>query len=235
MYEEHGSKNHPGGLKDLRVENKTIPCFAVPENSPKCLVFLLNLYMKRLPRYAFAEDVLYLRPKPKCPNDPDTPWYEEIPVRKNTLANMMKDMSAECGISKKNNHSLRAAGASSMFQANVPEKIIQKTTGHRSVEALRSYERISTVSKVLMSNASYKKPDAVETGPQKENLLTSVHTNTKVDGGTCLSRVLGDMSNCTIGNLTINVNPVINVQRAETQIEEEFDALVSGPTVMLFF
>jgi hypothetical protein len=26
-----------------------------------------------------------------------------------------------------------------------------------------------------------------------------------------------------IGNLTINVNPVINVQKTELQIEEEFD------------
>ena len=28
-----------------------------------------------------------------------------------------------------------------MFQANVPEKIIQERTGHRSVKALRLYER----------------------------------------------------------------------------------------------
>ena len=46
IYEEHGSKNHPGGLKDLRVDNKTVPCHAMPEQSPKCLVFLLNLYIK---------------------------------------------------------------------------------------------------------------------------------------------------------------------------------------------
>ena len=41
-----------------------------------------------------------------------------------------------------------------MFQANVPEKIIQSITAH-SVDALRKYERVSTeqhqvVSKVLM-------------------------------------------------------------------------------------
>ena len=68
--------------------------------------------------------MLYLRPKPKCPNDPNTPWYEEIPLGKNTLANMIKDMSANCVISKITNHSLRTTGGSSMFQANVPEKII---------------------------------------------------------------------------------------------------------------
>ena len=41
-----------------------------------------------------------------------------------------------------------------MFQANVPEKIIQKTTGHRSIEALRSYERVSNEQqKAVMKNA----------------------------------------------------------------------------------
>ena len=69
FYEEHGPINHPGGLKDLRVENKSVPCYAVTENIPKYLVFILKLYMKRLPRYAFLEDILYLRPKEKCPAD----------------------------------------------------------------------------------------------------------------------------------------------------------------------
>ena len=70
-----------------------------------------------------------------------------------------------------------------------------------------------------MSNASYKKTQI----QWKLTSKGSVRTNTKLDGGTCLSRVLGDMYNW---NLKINVNPVINVQRTETLIEEEFDALV---------
>ena len=228
IYEEHGSKNHPGGLKDLRVDNKTVPCHAMPEQSPKRLVFLLNLYIKRLPKYAFVHDVLYLRPKPKCPADPDAPWYEEKPVGKNTHSTMMKGMSVECGIATKTNHSLRATGVTSMFQANVPEKIIQKTTGHRSVEALRSYERISanqykSVSKVLMSNAMYEKSDLGETNSQKENSPSVIHT--KPADGTCLSHVLGDMTNCTIGSLSINIKPVITMQKTETEIEQ---ALVSA-------
>ena len=42
VYEEHSSKNHPGGLKDLRVENKTVPCYAVPDNSLKSLVSIFQ-------------------------------------------------------------------------------------------------------------------------------------------------------------------------------------------------
>ena len=181
FYEEHGSRNHPGGLKDLRVENKSVPCFTVTENVSKCLVFILNLYMKRLPSYAFIED---FRPKEKCPADPESPWYEERPLGKNALSNMMKEMSQEGGIAKKTNHSLCATGASAMFQGGVAEKITQKATGHKSVEALRTYEQASSeqfkyVSKVLMG----KLPDS-----QKENAHTTLQQS---NASTTCSRILG--------------------------------------------
>ena len=143
-YIEHGSKNRPGGLSDVWVENKEVTCHACPEEIPKCLVFLLNKYLAKLPKYAFEQDILYLRPKASTPADDHSPWYEEAAVGKNTLSVMVKEMSAEAGIGGKTNHSLRATGASAMFRASVPEKIIQKTTGHRSIEALRSHERVST-------------------------------------------------------------------------------------------
>ena len=54
---------------------------------------------------------------------------------------MVKNMFAEVGIEGKSNHSLRATGASVLFQAHVPEKIIQERTGHRCLKSLRQYER----------------------------------------------------------------------------------------------
>ena len=45
------------------------------------------------------------------------------------------------------NHSLRASEATSLFQAEAPEKVIQEFTGHRSVEALRQYEKIANQQK----------------------------------------------------------------------------------------
>ena len=41
------------------------------------------------------------------------------------------------------NHSLRATGATCLFNAGMPEKVIQKTTGHRSIKALKGYEKVS--------------------------------------------------------------------------------------------
>ena len=107
-YIEHGSKNRSGELSDLRVENKEVTCHSVPEDLPKCLVYLLRLYMSKLPKYAIEQDVLYLRPKASVPADPDSPWYDEASVGKNSLSVMVKEMCAEAG---KTNHSLRATGA----------------------------------------------------------------------------------------------------------------------------
>ena len=38
---------------------------------------------------------------------------------------------------------MRASGATAMFQNNIPERVIHKVTGHRSLHSLRAYERIT--------------------------------------------------------------------------------------------
>ena len=64
--------------------------------------------------------------------------------RENKLNSLLKEMCAEAGLPTDfTNHSLRAYGATTLFQAKVPEKLIQMRTGHKSLEALRSYKRTS--------------------------------------------------------------------------------------------
>ena len=82
-------------------------------------------------------------------------------------------------------------GPTALFQANVPERIIQKVTGHKSLDALRSYERVSVsqhqeVSKILMTN------------------LTSESVTVK-GGDQQICGTLGGIHNCTIGNITFNI------------------------------
>ena len=74
------------------------------------------------------------------------------PCGKNKLSSMVKSMFAMIGITGKTNHSLRATGASSLFQAGIPEKIIQKRTGHRPIKALRMYQCMTTSQYVAVSN-----------------------------------------------------------------------------------
>ena len=68
---------------------------------------------------------------------------------------MVKDICANAGIEgQKTNHSLRATGASELFHAGVPEKVIQERTGHLSLSGLHQYELTNfgqqlAISKVL--------------------------------------------------------------------------------------
>ena len=68
-------------------------------------------------------------------------------------------MFSAVGIDGKTNHSLQATGASTLFEVNVSEKVIQECTGHRSVKALRLYERTTSkqhedVCKILMDHTN---------------------------------------------------------------------------------
>ena len=70
---------------------------------------------------------------------------------------MVKDICADAGIEgQKTNRSLQVRGATELFHAGVPEKVIQGRTGHLSLSGLRQYERTNSdeqlaVSKVLSS------------------------------------------------------------------------------------
>ena len=58
------------------------------------------------------------------------------PLGRNKLLRVLKEMCVDAGIKARSNHSLRATGITALFQADVPEKVIQKTSGHQSLKAL---------------------------------------------------------------------------------------------------
>ena len=68
-------------------------CYATPSNGERCLVYLLDLYLTKLPHYAFKNDVLYLRPKLMIPRkEEDCLWYEPIPIGIEKLRIMGRDI-----------------------------------------------------------------------------------------------------------------------------------------------
>ena len=70
---------------------------------------------------------------------------------------MVKDICADAGVKgNKSNHSLRATGATELYQAGVPEKVIQERTGHLSLTGLRQYERTSGTSCVASFGSKRK-------------------------------------------------------------------------------
>ena len=152
-------------------------------------------------------------------------WYCASPVGEHTLATMVKDMFQEIEIQDKTNHSLRATGASTLFQSDVPEKIVQECTGHNSIKALRLYERTTAqqneqVSKVLATRSTLapltweKRPTPASSDPttfqQFYPLLLCLY-------------IFGAVQNCTIN---VNYAPS-NINMAHS----DFDAFDFPPQI----
>ena len=153
VYIETGSKNRSGGLKEINLENKVVPVYASTAAGERCLVYLLDLYLQKLPALAFERDVFYWQPKARVLDSSAEPWYACQPVGKHKLNAMVATVCAEAGISEhKTNHSLRVSGATSLYSGGVPEREIQQRTGHRSLEALRRYERTTEQQNQAVSN-----------------------------------------------------------------------------------
>ena len=125
-------------------------------------------------------------------------------MRKNKLGSMVKDMCVEYGIELKSNHSLCATGASALFQSNVPEKIIQKTTGHCSLDALCMYQKTSVeqhqaVSRLLMSTRPMSFQDQV-------SHQDPVQCRQCKPAEIGVASVFGNLTNCTIADNNVKVD-----------------------------
>ena len=146
-YNEHVSKTRNGTFKKLHVSNKVVSVFQCPEAGNQCPVYVLDLYINKLPPEAITQDMFFFRPLERTPTDSTAAWYiASQPVGKNTVDMKLRKMCSLAGIegaASISNHSLRATSATQMFDMGVPEKIIQERTGHKSLEALRTYERMN--------------------------------------------------------------------------------------------
>ena len=200
-YTENTSKNQGGGLLQLDVSHKIVHQFENSDLGERCHVFLLDKYLAKLPESAIEQDIFYLRPLAKITKEENVPWFSSVPVGKNALSKMVQEMCSKANIQgKKTNHSLRASGITQMFQAGLPEKVIQDRSGHCSLDGLRKYERVSEeqqaeACKVLAPYFPSDKENATHTFNQN----TSVHHFKQQHQPTC------SFSGAVLQNCTINV------------------------------
>ena len=91
-------------------------------------MFLLCFYLQKLaPKVLEDPDsVFYWKPQDVVPASDSTPWFMLQVVGRNVLASMVKQVFQEVGIDGKTNPSLWATGATRLFEANVPEKLIKE-------------------------------------------------------------------------------------------------------------
>ena len=94
LYVENGSKNCSG--TSTRVANKVVPVYACPNSHPRCLVYLLDIYLEKLPAWAKEKDIFYCRPAKLF--EKTGVWYENSAVGKEKLRTFLSSMCAEAGI-----------------------------------------------------------------------------------------------------------------------------------------
>ena len=159
--------------------------------------FSINIFKNYRSSYAFEKDVFIF----DLSSEGWVSLGDCLPVEKNKLSSMVKDICNDAQVSKKTNHSLRATGATSLFKANVPEKIIQTTTGHRSIDSLRSYERVSDDQQKIASRILTAHDPNVDFNAELSRVQLQ-ETSSKVD-----SSLSCQLHGCTIGTINVNVLP----------------------------
>ena len=78
-----------------------------------------------------------------------------------------------------------------------------------------------------MTNRSYENAGSKQSAMlQQQNLQVVSHTGDATDK---MGRLLGDLTNCMIRTLMVNINPTITVHSSE--VEEEFDEIVQSASL----
>ena len=182
-YVENFSKNNAGGLAHRKLQPKQVEHHANLSNPQRCFVRLYSEYVRRCPEDR-KNDSFYLTPLKKPKMDI---WYARTPVGHNTLRSTVSRLCEAGGITGfKTNHSLRVSSTTRLFQSGVDEQLIMKRTGHRSIEGVRTYKRVSSTQQIALSevlNTATNCKDSEETEkmdlatvPKKKNVTPVPHS-----------------------------------------------------------
>lgn len=126
---------------------------ANPVARERCLVYLLDLYISKLPGYASKEDVFYLRPMAFAPNDTACPWYEPAAVGLEKLRLMARNIfdaagilsgrvsdSASLRLNELPTHQEKATEVCQVFNSSMPEMDLTRYLNKNTIGA--SQERL---------------------------------------------------------------------------------------------
>ena len=162
-YTDFGSKTNRGGLKHMKVENKTVRQYENPDDPDHCVVNIFQKYLCSIPS---RDDFFYFRPL--ADDGSGVPRFANKPVGRNKLSQIIPDMCKAVKISgRKTGHSWKVTCATSLYQQDFSDQLIKERTGHRSLEALHKYKRTGSgqqhkVSMALLPPMAVIKPAPVE-------------------------------------------------------------------------
>ena len=127
-------------MKGRKTTPKVVVHYSNTENLERCFVTLFKKYRQLCPDDPVANS-FYLQPS-RTPTD--TCWYTRQPLGHSMLGGTVARLCKQTGIEGyETNHSLRATAITSLFESGVDKQQIMERTGHRSLEGVRSYKRMS--------------------------------------------------------------------------------------------
>ena len=148
--EDLGLKTNKGGLKHRKIYPKVVDIYPIQDKC-RCPVHNILIYIFLLPANR-KNTVFYLQPHHKF--SPGK-WYHDKAVRSNKLRDVIKEITKKAGIQGfSSNHSLCSTCATTSYQSNVDEPLIQEITGHCSL-AVRSYKRTCDSQRRMASNCIF--------------------------------------------------------------------------------
>ena len=178
-------------------------------------------------RWSQTKEPILSKTKGCCPQsgkDSLAPWFCSIPVGYNDEGNVYKDTGLGNGVT---NHSLGTYGATELFHSNVPKKLIQQRTWHRSLEALRKYERVAGAGDGCLPCLRRYEASTGQAGScyswHTSGSTAAVHP-TKSNAAATMATVLHPappmlqpapvphLSGCTLSNCTINITNTVQPQ-----------------------
>ena len=183
LYTENVSKNNSGGLAQRMITPKQVKHHANSSNPSRCFIELYKQYCDHcLPLSQWKTSAFYLTPIKKTKS---TTWYSITAVGHNTLSQTVKRLCQEAGIQGfKTNYSLRVTNATRLLQSGVDEQLIMTRTGHRSVQGVRTYKRVSEDQKLALStvlnaatNGDIPKVEASDPPLEKAKIDASTESN----------------------------------------------------------
>ncbi len=122
------------GLAKVRCGNKVLRQYPSSLLGRRCHVYLLDLYMRRLPREAMEKDAFYYSPLQSFSREEGKPWFSAQPLGRNRLDRVVKEVCLEAGIEGKSSQSLRVTRK---YRQEVPERAVQRSPGPTTtVEAI---------------------------------------------------------------------------------------------------
>ena len=168
------TKNHQMDMTDIQTA-----CMVKLPDSRLCPV---KSFMKYKEHLSPLMNDFWQQAKNKNWEDSDV-WYMNRKLGANTLSGFMSNLSHNADLSKMyTNHSIRVTGTTYLTRKEFTPKQIMSITGHKSLNSLAIYQKVSTDEKLSMAYAmsSYLQSDInikLVIGPDAEREKQDENTN----------------------------------------------------------